>query len=93
MAENSAENTVEKQLNIRGRFIREHYESNRQFSDLDKIKEAIVSTENLWDVPRLKEGCEYAKEMDSAESDDNETEEETNAAREKIEEMMGDEVL
>ena len=93
MAGNSAENTVEKQLNIRGRFIREHYESNQQFSDLDKIKEAIESNENLWDVPRLKEGCEYAKEMDSAESDDNETEEEASAAREKIEEMMGDEVL
>ena len=80
------------QLNIRGRFIKEHYEANLQFSEYDSLKKAIESTENLWDVPRLKEYWERTKEFDPVESDDDE-EEEFQEEIDRIGQMLGQDVL
>ena len=80
------------QLNIRGRFIKEHYEANLQFSEYDSLKKAIEDSLFLWDVPRLKEYWERTKEFDPVESDDDE-EEEFQEEIDRIGQMLGQDVL
>ena len=92
LAKNASGKSVDMQLNIRGRFIKEHYEANLQFSEYDSLKKAIESTENLWDVPRLKEHWERTKEFDPVESDDDE-EEEFSEEMDRIGQMLGQDVL
>ena len=92
LAKNASGKSVDMQLNIRGRFIKEHYEANLQFSEYDSLKKAIESTENLWDVPRLKEYWERTKEFDPVESDDDE-EEEFQEEIDRIGQMLGQDVL
>ena len=53
MASEKEKNSVEKQLNIWGRFIREHYEANSELVSIEKIKEAIKAKLNIWDIPWL----------------------------------------
>ena len=74
LAKNPSPQSVEMQLNIRGRFIKEHYQSNLKFSEYESIKKAMDTTENLWDVPILKEFWERVKEFDLVESDEDEDE-------------------
>ena len=55
--------------NVKGRFNRANFEANRQFTDLDKIKESLQSME-LWDVPCIRDKYVEPVDEEDFKSDD-----------------------
>ena len=59
--------------NVTGRYSRRNYDSNHQFSSVDKIKIALNAGIQLWDVPCIRDY--YNEDNDTDDESDDEEEE------------------
>ena len=57
----------ERTVNVKGRYNRDNFAANRQFSSVEKTKNALNSGIQLWDVPCIRET--YAEDNDTEEDE------------------------
>ena len=60
----------ERTVNVKGRYNRDNFAANRQFSSVEKTKNALNSGIQLWDVPCIRET--YAEDNDTEEDEEDE---------------------
>lgn len=80
-------------VNVKGRFNKANYESNRQFTAIDKIKNALDQGMQIWDVPCIRETYTEDNDTEEDEESDDEDQEESKQNQDllnKLHNMLGD---
>ena len=62
-----------KTANVKGRYNKQNFEENKQFTSIQKMKDALQAGIQLWDVPCIRET--YTEDNDTEEDDESDEEE------------------
>ena len=65
----------ERTINVKGRYNKDNFESNKQFTSIPRIKDSLQSGMQLWDVPCIREA--YNEDNDTEEESEDEEEAKT----------------